>query len=220
VLLIVIDPQKAFTHPAGSLARAFGVDEIQPCRAAAERLRVMLGGAIPRQVDTLLVRSEYRPGQFTGGILDRPLATLCVPGSLDCQLADGLESWWPTFTAVKHGVDALGSSEYSAVVSQAVRHGVRTFWFAGFLLTSCVRETALSTHQAHRASRVRSHIVTPLTGARRSSFEPQSDGLSRVETVEAELARAGIAIARTMSALSDRGTGRIRPGFQNIRYAT
>ena len=41
-LLVVIDAQRAFVDPAGSLARAVGIDEIQPSIRAFERLKARL----------------------------------------------------------------------------------------------------------------------------------------------------------------------------------
>src|SRR5688572_15475486 len=91
-LLIVIDPQRAFVDAAGSLARACGIDEVRPGIEAWGRLRAALArwrGARP----AVLVRSEYRAGQFTDGRLDHPLTHLCVPGrNVDCEWADGLET--------------------------------------------------------------------------------------------------------------------------------
>ena len=65
-LLVVIDAQRAFVDPAGSLARAFGVDEVMPGARALERLRAHVSRR-DRRFTTVFVRSEYRAAQFTGG---------------------------------------------------------------------------------------------------------------------------------------------------------
>jgi nicotinamidase-related amidase len=81
-LLIVIDAQKAFAHPHGSLAHAYGYDEIRPGVEALAELHRFLAGC-PPSLEAAFVRSEYSPGQFTDGRL-----TFGNPGSpqqIDCE---------------------------------------------------------------------------------------------------------------------------------------
>src|SRR6185369_3187453 len=76
VLLVVIDAQRGFVDPEGSLARAFGIDEIVHSATALTRLRTHVSRR-DRGFATVFVRSEYRPAQFTSGRFDDPMAHIC-----------------------------------------------------------------------------------------------------------------------------------------------
>src|SRR6185369_6333406 len=150
--LVVIDAQRAFVDPAGSLWRLHGPDEIQPGLAALDRLRELLrsrdyAGA------TIWVRSEYVPGQFTGGDLSAGMAQVCVPGAnVDCEWADGVaESMSPgDLVVTKRHDDAWQSLEFRSAIEDAVGSGVTRIVFVGFQFTTCVVASALSTQQALR----------------------------------------------------------------------
>src|SRR5204862_6473034 len=86
-LILIIDPQIAFCDAAGSLSKAFGVSELS---AISERLRDLEAFLTkwPNRDELCVVRSEYGPGQFTGGDLTDPYSQACVPGSSDdCDLS-------------------------------------------------------------------------------------------------------------------------------------
>jgi nicotinamidase-related amidase len=203
-LLVVIDPQKAFTHPEGSLACAYGYDEIVPCVDALENLRGVLVAELPRGVKTVFVRSEYSTGQFTGGQLDHPLANLCVPGAnVDCEWAEDLDTRRATFVVTKCGVDGLGSPDYREILDTSIKEGVRVVYFAGFQLTTCLKETAISTHKVLKSLGSRSVVLAWLAGARRSSYLPDRSEGSRVVGVEGELIAAGVEILRSPLTGSD-----------------
>ncbi len=72
-VLVVIDPQRAFVDPAGSLWRAHGVEEIRPGLEVLDRLRAFFAAREHPDV-TIWVRSEYATGQFTGGDLSDGMA--------------------------------------------------------------------------------------------------------------------------------------------------
>ena len=90
--LVVIDAQRAFVDPEGSVARTFGIDDVQPGVAALGRLCRFIAGH--RSIGpTIFVRSEYRPGQFTSGDLNHGMAHVCVPGrNIDCEWASGVDA--------------------------------------------------------------------------------------------------------------------------------
>src|SRR6187402_1352728 len=138
-LFVVIDAQRAFVDPAGSLARAYGFDEVRPSIEALARLRVHLVRCDAR-TRCVFVRSEYRPGQFTDGRLDAPLSELCVPGrNIDCEWADGLDTTRANTIITKRQTDAGEADGYRAVVEWAVEVGARQIVLTGFQLTTCVR---------------------------------------------------------------------------------
>ena len=203
-LLIVIDAQKAFAHPNGSLARAYGYDEIQPGVEALAELRRFLAEC-PPSLEAVFVRSEYSPGQFTGGRLDHPLANLCVPTSnIDCEWADGLDVGRASWVVTKRQADAMDSPEYRELVERSVALGAGTVCFAGFQLTTCVKATAISTSAAYRSQGVRVAVLKWLTGARASSYRPGHEPQSRVERACSELRAAGVDVLRQPDNLAGR----------------
>jgi nicotinamidase-related amidase len=203
-LLIVIDAQKAFAHPNGSLARAYGYDEIQPGVEALAELRRFLAEC-PPSFEAVFVRSEYSPGQFTGGRLDHPLANLCVPtSSIDCEWADGLDVGRASWVVTKRQADAMDSPEYRELVERSIALGAGTVCFAGFQLTTCVKATAISTSATYRSQGVRVAVLKWLTGARASSYRPGHEPQSRVEHACSELRAAGVDVLRQPDNLAGR----------------
>jgi nicotinamidase-related amidase len=193
-VLVVIDAQRAFVDPAGSLTRAFGVPEVQPGVDAFHRLSRHLG---TRDADAsaIFVRSEYTPGQFTGGQLDHPMADLCVPGrNVDCEWATGITIAGGDQVVTKHHADACESAAFRAAIDQIVAAGTRQIVLAGFQFTTCVAASALSTWQAVRGRGVSVAVLEHLAGARASSYLRDTSGLSRVEATRQRLGSAGIAV--------------------------
>ena len=186
-LLVVIDAQRAFVDPEGSLARAVGIEEIQPSISAFDRLRVCLSER-GSETSTVFVRSEYRPGQFTDGRLDDPLAALCVPGrNIDCEWAIGLDTSRATAVITKHDPDAASAGTYRDLLERAVASGVEHIFLAGFQFTTCVRVSALTTVRLVGGRGVRVAVLESLSGARASSYGPTATGASRVEETTREL---------------------------------
>jgi nicotinamidase-related amidase len=195
-VLVVIDPQRAFVDPAGSLWRTHGATEIQPGLAAFERLREGLRSRL-HPGPTIWVRSEYTPGQFTGGDLTDGMAQVCVPGvNVDCEWAEGVvDAMSPHDVIVtKRHDDAWQSAEFRAAIDAAVRAGVRQITIVGFQFTTCVVASALSTQQAVRERGVLVAVVEALTGSRASSHLPGASGVSRMESTRRQLAAAGVEV--------------------------
>jgi nicotinamidase-related amidase len=192
--LIVVDPQKAFVDPGGSLACTYGPDEIQPNVHALARLIAMLTRLRDAGCPVTLVRSEYHAGQFSNG-LDTPLTHLCVPGAnVDCEWADGLDVTAADAVLTKRTEDAFASEACRAHLRTLVEDGVRVLYFAGFQLTTCVKAAALSS-QAEFGTGVRTVILLPVTGARASSYLAPPGSRSRVERTCDELVAAGVELA-------------------------
>jgi len=193
-VLVVIDPQRAFVDPAGSLWCTHGVEELRPGLEALERLRAFVAAGEHGGL-TIWVRSEYAPGQFTGGDLSDGMAQVCVPGAnVDCEWADGVvESISPhDLVVTKHHDDAWQSADFRSAIEDAVRAGARQITIVGFQFTTCVVATALSTQQAIRQRGVRVAVVEALTGSRVSSHRPGASGVSRMESTRRQLAAAGV----------------------------
>jgi nicotinamidase-related amidase len=193
-VLVVIDAQRAFVDPAGSLWRTHGVEELRPGLEALDRLRAFVA-AREHPGLTIWVRSEYVPGQFTGGDLSDGMAQVCVPGAnVDCEWASGVaESMSPhDLVVTKHHADAWQAPAFRAAIEDAVRDGARQIAVVGFQLTTCVAASALSVAAAVRSHGVRVVVAEDLTGARASSHLPGASGVSRVESTRRQLAAAGV----------------------------
>lgn len=203
-LLIVIDAQKGFADPRGSLARAYGYDEILPGVEALAELHRFLAGCPPR-LEVVFVRSEYSPGQFTAGRLDHPLANLCVPTSnIDCEWADGLDVGRASQVVTKRQADAMDAPEYRALVERFLALGAGTVCVAGFQLTTCVKATAISTSATYRSQGVRVAVLKWLTGARASSYRSDHEPQSRVEHACSELRASGVDVLGQLGDLAER----------------
>src|SRR5262245_51334599 len=163
-VLVVIDAQRAFVDPAGSLMRAFGAVEVQPGIEAFGRLRRHLAarGAAER---TIFVRSEYSPGQFTGGRLDHPMANVCVPGrNVDCEWAAGLAVTGTDHVVTKYHADASEADAYRVAIDRAVAAGASRIVIAGFQFTTCIEASALSTSQRVQGRGVSVAVLQRFTG--------------------------------------------------------
>ena len=194
-ILVVIDAQRAFVDPAGSLMRAFGPDEVRPGVEALGRLLAYLAERGSRG-HVVFVRSEYRRGQFTGGQLTHPLADLCVPGrNVDCEWAVGLDVLPHQLVVTKHQADAGESAAFRAAIERVVQDGARRIAMVGFQLTTCVEASAKSTRRLVSDRGVQVVVVESLTGVRASSRYPAS-GLSRVEATRQRLEGCGVLVIR------------------------
>jgi nicotinamidase-related amidase len=194
--LVVIDAQRAFVDPAGSLIRTFGAEEAKPGLTALHRLRAVLAARRPT-ASTIFVRSEYHPGQFTEGRLDHGMAYVCVPGrNIDCEWAEGIEMGPHDVVVTKHHADAGEAASYRDAIEQALRAGASRIALVGFQFTTCVAASALSTAAMVRDRGIRVEVIEALTGSRASSHVQDSSGLSRMDSTRRRLASAGIEVIR------------------------
>ncbi len=186
-LIVVVDPQLAFASPVGTLARAVGVKDHAPVVRTSERLSRWLA-RLSVAVPVIVVRSEYQLGQFA---TDGPLRELAVPG-LDpgCGFADGLapKHHWTVLT--KRVPDACSQPDFE-VRMRALPPGTRV-GICGFMLTTCVRASALSLARLRPDLRI--EVPVSLCAIRRSSQLPHG-GPSRLKEVLDELRRASISTA-------------------------
>ena len=190
--LVVIDAQRAFVDRDGSLARTYGIDEVQPGVAALRRLR---GFIAERRATgpTIFVRSEYRPGQFTNGELGHEMAYVCVPGkNIDCEWAAGVDVLPHDVVVTKHEADAGESAAFRDAIEQAIRDGAGRIVMVGFQFTTCVAASAASTCEMVRRRGVRVAVIEGLTGSRASSHAPGASGVSRIESTRRYLETVGV----------------------------
>ncbi len=138
--MILIDPQVGFCSPEGSLGSLYGTSELSEIKRVIPNIKKALHESRRRH----LIVSEYSTGQFTDGDTQHPLANLCVPQiHNDCALIDELASIQYHSSVTKYEQSALSSDEFSTVIENDLKDGVRRFVLAGFLLEHCVQATAL-----------------------------------------------------------------------------
>ena len=194
--LVVIDAQRAFVDPAGSLIRTHGPGDVGPGLEALDRLLAFFTAPAARG-PAIWERSEYHPGKFTGGDLRDGMAQVCVPGAnVDCEWpAAVLAAMSPQDLVItKRQADAWQSADFRAAIDGAIAGGVTRIAMMGFQFTTCVAASALSTAGAVRARGVRVAVVESLTGSRASSHVPGASGVSRMESTRRQLAAAGVEI--------------------------
>ncbi len=195
-VLVIVDTQRAFVDPAGSAVRTFGTADMQPGVAALGRLRAFLAER-DSTAQTIFVRSEYRPGQFTGGDLQHGMALVCVPGhGIDCEWAAGIEVRPRDVVVTKHHADATTSGPFLTAIDHAVDEGATRIEMVGFQFTTCVAASATSTVALVRARAVRVAIIESMTGSRASSHLPGPSGLSRIDVTRQQLEAAGVELVR------------------------
>jgi hypothetical protein len=116
--LVVVDPVRAFTDPNGVIGRIHGAVEFRPIREAVERLASF---AATHEGPKVWVTSLYRPGQFTGGNLDQPLARLCTdPSSSDCVWDADLEPPADAIAVTKTSMDASSAPAFVYAIEAMV----------------------------------------------------------------------------------------------------
>ena len=190
--LVVIDAQRAFVDHEGSLARTYGIQEVQPGVAALHRLCGFIAEHRPTG-PTIFVRSEYRPGQFTNGELNHETAHVCVPGkNIDCEWAAGVDVSPHDVVVTKHQADAGESTAFRDAIEQAIQDGADRIVVVGFQFTTCVAASAASTCAMLRGRGVRVAVIEALTGSRASSCVPGASGVSRVESTRRYLETVGV----------------------------
>jgi nicotinamidase-related amidase len=198
-LIIIIDAQKAFCNVDGALSLTFGQHELE---RIAERLSDLEEFLVnyPNPRELCLVRSEYKPSQFTNGDLNHPFAHACVPGFAD-------DCGWNLSEAAVNGKWVITKNEESVASATAfmkelqamTEAGLKELLIAGFLTTSCVRKTALDLRNSLPAS-VTVGVLESLTASRASNYkETSSGGISRHEAALQEMESAGVKILHDRS---------------------
>ena len=137
---ILVDPQKGFCSPTGSLANRYGIEELSSIRQALEKVV----SKVSQYERCHLVKSEYEPTQFTHGYKQHPLSYLCVPGKNDdCDVASELSTLSFHSTTIKNERSAFTSLSFEQTIKQDLDEGFTHFEVFGFLFEHCVTATAI-----------------------------------------------------------------------------
>jgi nicotinamidase-related amidase len=192
-LIVIIDAQKAFCNVDGSLSLTFGEHELERITKRLSDLETFLLN-YPNPRELCLVRSEYKPGQFTNGDLNHPFAHACVPAFADdCgwSLSDAAVNGKWVITKTQESI--VSATEFMKELQTMAGDGLEELLIAGFLTTSCVRKTAIDLRNSLSAS-VTIGILESLTASRASNYLKTSGGISRHEAALQEMESAGVKI--------------------------
>ena len=184
---VLIDPVRGFTDERGTYARVHGPIEMAPIWATVERVSTFISG-LDRGVPTAWVRPIYRHGQFNPG---GPMAEICLPGTSDVDFDPLLVPLPNAVLFDKHDMNAMSSPAFVNWMSSIKDSGCDSVCIGGFLLTSCVRHTALSVKKW--AGSLEIEVPRALTASRQSKYVDIA-GVSEVGAVLNELESAGIKV--------------------------
>jgi len=137
----VIDALNGFTT-RGSFGNAYGTEDVRPIDETFGRLQEFLDSHKHSFISRSVVRSVYEPRQFTLG-QESPLEDLCTKGSFDAQ--DAIQYSDPGYEITKNTNDATCAEAYLKWLSLSVRSGVKEIILTGATLTSCLKQTSIST---------------------------------------------------------------------------
>jgi nicotinamidase-related amidase len=186
--LVVVDPVRAFTDPAGSIGRIHPAEQFRVIDETVERLASF---AAEHEGPKVWVRAHYAPGQFSGGDLDHPLAQLCADVSgVDCEWEPRLHPPADALVVTKTTDDA-GSCPEFVDATEAMVDEVDRLLVTGFWLTSCVAATAISCAERF-GDRLPVAVPLSLAAARVGLYDPDDDHPAEVD--------AGLQVERMRSA--------------------
>jgi nicotinamidase-related amidase len=193
-LLLVIDVQQAFCDVHGSLAQAYGEQELEMITPRLAALDAFLA-SYPCPENVFLIRSEYQPGQFTAGDLNHLFAPACVPGlTSDCEwsLSGDAIAGKRVITKTQESVATVPG--FMEELQSMVAKGLTKISIAGFLTTSCVKKTALDIRQSLPIN-VAVGVLESFSASRASNYNA-SDGceFSRHDLALREMDTAGVYI--------------------------
>jgi nicotinamidase-related amidase len=220
--LVVVDAQRGFTDPGGSIGRVHRADQFAVIQETVERLAAF---AAVHAGPKIWVRALYAPGQFTDGRLDHPLGRLCAdPSGLDCAWDPRLTPPPDAVVVTKTTMDAGACPGFVAATEEMVGR-VDALLVTGFWLSTCVAATATSC--ARRLGR-RLPVVVPLSlsAARTGLYDPEDDHPDEVDvTAQLDRLRAtGVVVCASPDAAlrpdNRRGSSRGRPTDERIGPVT
>jgi nicotinamidase-related amidase len=186
--LVVIDPVRAFTDPAGVIGQIYPAEQFSSILETVERLASF---AAAQSGPKVWVTSLYAPGQFSSGDLDHPLAQLCTDASgADCAWDPRLLPPADALVVTKTSMDA-GSAPAFVDATEAMVGSVDAVLITGFWLSACVAASAASCAQ-RLAGRLPVVVPLSLAATRLGLYDPADDHPADVDvTIKLERLRRG-----------------------------
>ena len=192
--VVVVDPQRGFTDPGGSIGRIHPADQFKVIRETVDRLGSFVS---TQRGPKLWVRADYSPGQFSGGDLEHLLAYLCAPGHPDHDWEPRLLPPPDAGVLGKTTIDANSAADFVAS-TEAMAASVDALFVTGFWLTACVAATAIGC-AGRLAGRLPVVVPLSLTATRVGLYDPADDHPAEVDVtaVLERLDAAGVSICDT-----------------------
>jgi nicotinamidase-related amidase len=190
--LVVIDPLRAFTDPAGVIGQVYPAEQFSSILDTVPRLASF---AAAQSGPKVWVTSVYSPGQFSGGDLDHPLAQLCTdPSGADCAWDPRLLPPEDALVVTKTSMDASATPAF-VDATEAMVGNVDAVLITGFWLSACVATTAASCAQ-RLAGRVPVVVPLSLAATRLALYDPADDhpADADVATTLERLRRGGVVV--------------------------
>jgi nicotinamidase-related amidase len=127
-LLVVIDPQKDFIHPAGAYAnKNYGLQQI--LRAKDSLIKLLNENS---RLPVVIIQSDYKHNQFDKGL------SMGIPGTFGHQIDIPFNEAATVITKEEH--NAFTSKAFT---SHLKRQGYKKLFITGFLAEYCVKATAV-----------------------------------------------------------------------------
>lgn len=193
--LVVVDPVRAFTDPAGLIGQIHPAEQFSVIVETVERLASFAAAHTGPKV---WVTSLYAPGQFSGGDLDHPLARLCTDRTGHDRIWDSrLVPPADALVVTKTSMDA-GSHQGFIDATEAMVTGVDAVLITGFWLSACVAATAASCAERF-AGRVPVVVPLSLAATRLKLYDPSDDHPADVDVTRQvqELRTRGVIVCDT-----------------------
>ena len=127
-LIVIIDPQKDFTHEAGNYAkRHTGITQLKDVKKRLDNLL-----ATNNETKIILVVSNYEEEQFEKNL------SICIPGTMGHEVDITIDDTIPIFIKSQHS--CFSSDAFHLYLKN---NAIEQLILCGFLAEYCVRQTAL-----------------------------------------------------------------------------
>ena len=180
--VLMIDPQRAFTHGAWMKSiGAGGARDVVPIQIAFDHCKTFVRHYYG-QIEMMFTRCPFPPASYgwdegLAKILNRDQIYLLKPGnSVFFPPTNGFREW----------------------MAQQITAGMRTLVIGGCTLNSCVRVSATETQRHFETENVQVVVDWNLSGARACNYiaSVQYKGLSAVEDAVAQMQAAGVKVVK------------------------
>ncbi|WP_316778898.1 isochorismatase family cysteine hydrolase [Pedobacter antarcticus] len=167
-ILLIIDPQNDFTHINGHYATRHGIKQISEAKSKINLLAALA------EIDTVIVRADYKPDQFEDGV------SMAIPGTFGHEIDAEIVIPKNTIVLTKREHSCFSSNDFQNLLAELE---IDTLLICGFLAEHCIKQTALDAlNKGYRVILVKDCIGTG------------DDVQHRIRTVFAELAQQGCTV--------------------------
>jgi hypothetical protein len=183
--LLIIDPQRSFSSGVWMLSIGQNADhEVMPIRLAFDNCAKLLRAIYPR-VEVMFSRCPFPPASYDW---DESLDGIVASTQL-YFVKPGNSVMWPPTNGYRQWVEGLR------------KRGKRTLVMGGCTLNSCLRVSAIETHQCVQNEDLEVFVDLSLCGARTENYlkSPLFNGMSSVESAIREMTASGVTVAERVA---------------------